>query len=142
MAYFQPILQPFGPEVTDGEILGTTPEPDTIRVVPIWSSGQTSIQWLHIITAIFALLTFASYVVPPRWIKGGKGKFADFQRSGILTIILAVISFIMSIVSFAAIFSTVLSAKKALNAIDGINASWPGSAAFWVSQFDKDARLA
>jgi hypothetical protein len=87
-------------------------------------------------------LTFASYVVPPRWIKGGKGRFADFQRSGILTIILAVISFIMSIVSFAAIFSTVLSAKKALNAIDGINASWPGSAAFWVSQFDKDARLA
>lgn len=57
---------------------------------------------------------------------------ADFQRSGILTIVMAVISFILSIVTFAAVFTVVLSGKRALNAIEGINASWPGSAAFWV----------
>lgn len=88
---------------------------------------------MHIITAIFCILTVLSYVVRPAWIQGGKGKLADFQRSGILTLVLAAIAFVFEIITFACIFTIVVNGKSALNAIDGISASWPGSAAFWVS---------
>lgn len=127
--------QPTGSELTSGQILGTQPLADTTSVVPIWSSGQTSLQWLHILAAIFALLNVLSLFVPPRWINGGKGKLADFQRSGILTLVLSVISMIFTIVAFACVFTIVLNGKSALNAIEGISAKWPSSAAFWVSFF-------
>lgn len=125
--------QPTGSDLTSGQILGTQPLADTTSVVPIWTSGQTSLQWLHILAAIFALLNVLSLFVPPRWINGGKGKVADFQRSGILTLVLSVISMIFTIVAFACIFTIVLNGKSALNAIEGISAKWPSSAAFWVS---------
>ncbi|KAK9900678.1 hypothetical protein P389DRAFT_166131 [Cystobasidium minutum MCA 4210] len=122
---------PTGQDLTSAQILGTQPYADTTSVVPILSSGQTSLQWLHIITAIFALLNVLSLFVPPRWINGGKGKLADFQRSGILTLVLSGITMILAFVTFACVFSLVVSGKNALNAIEGISANWPSSAAFW-----------
>lgn len=105
-------------------LLGQTPQADTISVVPILSSTQTGMQWIHLIAAIFALLTVLSLIVPPRWINGGKGGLANFQRSGIVTLALGAITFVLMLAAFGVIYSTTVSAMHAMRDVDGIDAVW------------------
>ena len=116
----------------DNVILGLIPQPDTLAVREIITSGKSTLQIFHIIAAIAALLCVASLIAPAKWFNKGKGTLANFQRSGILTILLGGIAFVMAWIAFAVVLINILGGKSALNDIPGISANWPGSAAHWV----------
>ena len=116
----------------DNVILGLVPQPDTLAVREIITSGKSTLQIFHIIAAIAALLCVASLIAPAKWFNKGKGTLANFQRSGILTILLGGIAFVMAWIAFAVVLINILGGKSALNDIPGISANWPGSAAHWV----------
>lgn len=115
----------------DNVILGLVPQPDTLAVREIITSGKSTLQIFHIIAAIAALLCVASLIAPAKWFNKGKGTLANFQRSGILTILLGGIAFVMAWIAFAVVLINILGGKSALNDIPGISANWPGSAAHW-----------
>lgn len=122
------------PTVKDnGLILGTTQPSGTIEHVQIISGSRMGIVWLHVLTALAAVLVVVSLAIPPKWIQGGKSGLANFQRSGILTLIFAGISMIMCFVTFGTYYGLVQTLKKNFNAVPGISANWSGSCIMWVS---------
>ena len=63
-----------------------------------------------------------SIAVRPKWL--GEGKIAELQKSGILTLILYGITWILLIVIFAVDLKVALAGRDAFSAIDGIEGRW------------------
>lgn len=122
------------PTTTDDNILlGLQRQADTISTVSV-VDGKSFLQIFHILAAIAALLCVISLIAPAKWFNKGKGGMANFQRSGILTLILGGIAFILSIVAFVGVLINILGARSALRGIPGlINVGWTGTATMWVS---------
>jgi hypothetical protein len=127
----EPLSQPTGSG--NDNLLGITQPAGTIQQIQVVKSSQTGLAWLHVVTALIALSVVLSLIIPPSWIGGGKSGLAQFQRSGILTLILAGFSFIMCIVTFALYYNMVTTIRDSLNAIPGIRAGWSNSNVMWVS---------
>lgn len=125
-------VQPIGTTDTS-VILGDYVPADTVRQVQILTSGKTGLVWLHFLAAILMLLTTISLITPPRWIKGGKGTLANFQRSGILTLCLGFLGWIFLLVAFGTLYGVVTSGRDKFNTIPGIDADWSSSCSMWVS---------
>ena len=123
------------PTTTDDNILlGLEPQSDTIRTIEI-VTGKSFLQIFHIIAAIAAIFCVVSLIAPAKWFNKGKGGLANFQRSGILTLILGGIAFVLSVIAFICVFININSAKNTLSGIPGlINVGWTSTATMWVSE--------
>lgn len=119
---------------TSNDILGINQPIGTVQAIKVVSASSTYYGFIHLIAALCLVAATASLIVPPRWISGGKSSLANFQRSGILTLILGAIGFIMTLVAFGCYFTFVSSTKSALNKINGISAGYSNSNVIWVSQ--------
>lgn len=113
-------------------ILGYTQPAGTIQQIQVLSKGQTSLGFLHLVCALFALFCVGSLIVPPRWIHGGKSSLAQLQRSGIITLVLGAIAMVLAFITFILLIIAVQSGKKKLNAVPGITATWSSSFIGWV----------
>ncbi|KAL7004094.1 hypothetical protein EMMF5_006360 [Cystobasidiomycetes sp. EMM_F5] len=116
---------------TSNDILGINQPIGTVQAIKVVSASSTYYGFIHLIAALCLVAATASLIVPPRWISGGKSSLANFQRSGILTLILGAIGFIMTLVAFGCYFTFVSSTKSALNKINGISAGYSNSNVIW-----------
>lgn len=114
-----------------GVVLGSTIPEGSVRQIEILSSSKTSLVWFHVIAALALLAATFSLITPPRWINGGKGKIADLQRSGIITLILGAVGFVFAIIAFAMLFTVVTSGRDKFNTIEGIKAGWSSTCSMW-----------
>lgn len=73
--------------------------------------------------AIIALSTVLSLLCPPRYLGSPQSRLFAFQKSGILTILLALVSCVMAFIAFFVYLGVLMPAKNRLNDIDGISAS-------------------
>ncbi|CAD6564078.1 MAG: hypothetical protein CYPHOPRED_001951 [Cyphobasidiales sp. Tagirdzhanova-0007] len=112
-------------------ILGYTKPAGTIQSIQILSKSQTSIAFLHLVTALIALLCVGSLIVPPRWLHGGKSSLAQVQRSGIISLVLGAIAMVLAFATFVVLIVIVQSGKKKFNAVPGITATWSSSFIGW-----------
>lgn len=126
-------LRGLQPTTSDENILlGLQPQSDTIRTIEI-VTGKSFLQIFHILAAIPAVLCVLSLIAPAKWFNKGKGGLANFQRSGILPLILGAIAFVLAIVAFVGVMINILAAKNALRGIPGLtNVGWTSTATMWV----------
>ena len=117
---------------TANDVLGINQPVGTIQAIKIISSGSTYYGFVHIIAMVCMLLTTASLIVPPRWINGGKGALANFQRSGILTLILGIVGLITTFASFGVYLTFALGVKSAVSKINGLSFGFGPSNSLWV----------
>ncbi|KAL8293216.1 hypothetical protein RQP46_000910 [Phenoliferia psychrophenolica] len=90
--------------------------------IPILASGATSGLWLHVVAAIVTVMTVISLIVPPSYLGTESNVFYRIQKSGMLTIALGVVSFILAFVTFCVDLSIIIPARNRMNAIEGISA--------------------
>ena len=123
------------PTTTDDNILlGLQPQSDTIRTVEI-VTGKSFLEIFHILSAVAAILCVVSLIAPAKWFNKGKGGMANFQRSGILTLILAAIAFVLAVIAFVCVLINIMGARSALRGIPGlINVGWTSTATMWASR--------
>lgn len=126
-------------------LFGTTGE-DGISIL---TSGMTSLLWFQVIgpspilpahhtlqsspptpsshlstAAVIAVLTVLSFVLPPSYLGSPTSRLFAFQKSGIATILLAILTFVMAFIAFIIDLIVIIPAKNRLDAIEGITASW------------------
>ncbi|KDE09534.1 hypothetical protein MVLG_00432 [Microbotryum lychnidis-dioicae p1A1 Lamole] len=87
--------------------------------VTVLTSGQTSLMWLQVVTAISVVSTVASLACPPSYLGSPQSRLFAFQKSGILPILLALITFVLAVVTFFVTLSVSMSGRNRLNAIGG-----------------------
>ncbi|BGO93772.1 hypothetical protein NBRC10512_004561 [Rhodotorula toruloides] len=106
----------------DNTILGLNAA-STDRIF-VLGSGATSTYWVHVIATILTCLCVASLILSPKHLGSENSRLFALQKSGIVTIILALISFVVTLVAFCIEIAVALPAKNRLNnAADGITAS-------------------
>ncbi|KAK4057115.1 hypothetical protein OIO90_002015 [Microbotryomycetes sp. JL221] len=99
--------------------------------IEILTSGQTTLFWLHPIAAIIGFATVVSLACPPRYLGSPESRLFAFQKSGILTILLALIGCIFTFITFFVELAVLISARNNLNDIRGISAGL-GNALWFV----------
>ncbi|KAL8290451.1 hypothetical protein RQP46_002709 [Phenoliferia psychrophenolica] len=131
----------------EGFLLGL----NSVDAIPILSSSQTSVFWLHVVgthitlvdsqkvrsltrllvvlaprfaAAVLTAACVGSLVLPPTYLGNEDSVLFKIQKSGLITAGLAVLAFLITIVTFAVELAIIVPAKDRLNAIEGIHAQW------------------
>ncbi|GAA5857127.1 hypothetical protein JCM9279_006018 [Rhodotorula babjevae] len=94
----------------DSAILGLDAA-DSDRIFII-GSGATSVYWIHVVAAITAVLCMLSLLFPPRYFGSEQSRLFALQKSGIITILLALAAFVITIVAFAAQLAVAIPARN------------------------------
>ncbi|BGP42288.1 hypothetical protein JCM10450v2_006381 [Rhodotorula kratochvilovae] len=97
----------------DATILGTNAA--SSERISIISSGATSIYWIHVAAAITAVLCMLSLIFPPRYFGAETSRLFALQKSGIVTILLALTAFVITIVAFCCELAVAIPARNRLN---------------------------
>lgn len=88
------------------------------------SHRRTAVDIFCPAATILACLTVASLVLSPKQLGSENSRLFALQKSGIVTIILALLSFVVTLVSFCIEIAVAIPARNRLNnAADGISAS-------------------
>lgn len=72
--------------------------------------------------AITSVLCVLSLIFPPRYFGTETSRLFALQKSGIITILLALVSFVLALVTFIVEIVVAIPAKNRLDAIEGISA--------------------
>lgn len=134
----------------DNTLLGLN-APDAIQIL---SSGATSLLWVQVISqfsslqammrhrpradtvsrpaAFIGVLAVASLITPPSALGSERSFLHKTQKSGLVTITLAFVTFILGIVSFALEMIVILPARNKLNAVPGITCKLVRGVACWL----------
>lgn len=89
--------------------------------VQIIGSGATSIYWLHVAATIAAAACIFSLILKPKQLGSEESRIFALQKSGILTILLAMTACTLSFVSFIVELVVAIPARNKLNDIPGID---------------------
>ncbi|POY72331.1 hypothetical protein BMF94_4633 [Rhodotorula taiwanensis] len=111
-------VQQFPTIADDAAILGTD-APANNRALVI-GSGATSTYWLHVAAVITGGLACLSLIMKPSQLGSEQSRLFALQKSGILTILLAITACILSFVCFIVEIIVAIPARNKLNAIPGI----------------------
>lgn len=103
----------------DATLLGQNPADASSRVL-IMSSSATGVYWIHVVAAVLSVLCVLSLLIPPAWLGSEESRLFAFQKSGVVTILLALSACFMSFVTFVAEIAVAIPAKNRLGAIEGI----------------------
>ncbi|CEQ40761.1 SPOSA6832_02398, partial [Sporobolomyces salmonicolor] len=127
----------------DATLLGTNPA-DADSAIFIIGPSATSVYWVHVVggsplprsppspfaltnvspshstAAILAILTVLSLVLPPSYLGSEDSRLFALQKSGVVTILLALASLVLTFVAFVCEIAVAVPAAHRLNAIDGI----------------------
>ncbi|GAA5915650.1 hypothetical protein JCM6882_002374 [Rhodosporidiobolus microsporus] len=106
-------------EQGDNNILGLNPE-DAANSVNIVSEGTTNVYWIHVVAAILAVTCILSLVCPPSYLGSETSRLFALQKSGIVTILLALSAFVVTIAAFVAELVVAIPIRNRLNELDGI----------------------
>ncbi|GAA5850373.1 hypothetical protein JCM3766R1_004325 [Sporobolomyces carnicolor] len=104
----------------DATILGQNAADADSRIF-ILGSSATGVYWIHVVAAILAVLCVLSLVVPPSWLGSEESRLFAFQKSGVVTILLALSACVLSFVTFIAEIAVAIPARNRLNSINGIS---------------------
>ncbi|GAA6005116.1 uncharacterized protein JCM10292_005574 [Rhodotorula paludigena] len=107
-------------KLSEATILGLDADEDQ-RIFVIGKSA-TSVYWVHVIAAITTVLCVLSLIFPPRYFGTETSRLFALQKSGIITILLALVSCVLALVAFIVEIVVAIPAKNRLDAIDGISA--------------------
>lgn len=106
------------PQTSDADTLfGMT----DASAVPILSTAQTSLFWFHPVAAIVTLLCVITTIIPPSYLGSPQSRLFAFQKSGVLTVALGILSAILTVIAFAVLLAIVIPTSNKLNAITGIS---------------------
>lgn len=78
----------------------------------------------NLAAAIIATITVLTLIIPPNWLGKPESALFAMQKSGVMTIILGGVSFLLALIAFILDFIVINPAVARLNAIPGISAHW------------------
>ncbi|GAA5856665.1 hypothetical protein JCM8547_005920 [Rhodosporidiobolus lusitaniae] len=113
----------FPVNTTDDSTLFGTRSEDSENAVFVIGSGSTSVYWVHVVAAITTTLCVLSLLLPPSYLGSESSRLFALQKSGIITILLALVSCVLALVSFIVEIVVAIPARNNLNAVEGIDAS-------------------
>ncbi|GAA6004051.1 hypothetical protein JCM10207_006533 [Rhodosporidiobolus poonsookiae] len=111
------------PLVADDATLFGTNSADPDATTFVIGSGATSVYWIHVVAAILALLCMLSLLLPPSYLGSETSRLFALQKSGIVTILLAITSCIIAFIAFIVEIVVAIPARNRLGSVDGIDAS-------------------
>ncbi|GAA6061212.1 hypothetical protein JCM10212_001533 [Sporobolomyces blumeae] len=110
------------PTVADDSILLGTNPADASEATFIVGPSATGVYWIHVVAAILAACTIFSLVLPPSWLGSEESRLFALQKSGVVTILFALASFVLTIVAFVAEIAVAIPMKNRLAKVPGIEA--------------------
>ncbi|GAA5954781.1 hypothetical protein JCM8115_005526 [Rhodotorula mucilaginosa] len=111
-------IQQFPTIDDDATLLGTNASP-TNRV-EIIGSGATSIYWIHVAATIAGGLAVLSLILKPKQLGSEDSRLFALQKSGVVTILLAITASLLSFISFIVELAVAIPARNRLNDVPGV----------------------
>ncbi|GAA5969543.1 hypothetical protein JCM11641_008151 [Rhodosporidiobolus odoratus] len=103
----------------DATLLGTNAD-SSDNTVSILKSGGTSTYWIHVVSAIVAVSCLLSLLLPPSYLGSESSRLFALQKSGIVTILLALSTCLLCFISFIVELVVAVPARNAFNNIPDI----------------------
>ncbi|BGP18646.1 hypothetical protein JCM10213_002891 [Rhodosporidiobolus nylandii] len=87
----------------------------------IIGSGATNVFWVHVVAAIVVTLCLLSLIVPPSYLGSETSRLFALQKSGIVTILLALAGCVLCLIAFIVEIAVTVPARNKMNALEGIS---------------------